>query len=86
MDYDFFFRALACKSSVHFGKFPVVLMGGSGISSVFSYERIKEESLVQVQNERNPVWRAVQFIFRLLYMRYKTHLLSHNHNLKSTMK
>lgn len=86
MDYDFFFRALACKSSVHFRKFPVVLMGGSGISSVFAYERIKEESLVQVQNERNPVWRAVQFIFRLLYMPYKKHLLSHNHNLKSTMK
>ena len=86
MDYDFFFRALACKSSVHFGKFPVVLMGGSGISSVFAYKRIKEERLVQTQNERNPGWRAVQFIFRLLYLPYKKYLLSPNHSLKSTIK
>jgi glycosyltransferase involved in cell wall biosynthesis len=76
MDYDFFFRALACKSSVHFGKFPVVLMSGSGISSVFAYKRIKEERLVQMRNERNQGWRMAQFIFRSLYMPYKKFRIS----------
>jgi glycosyltransferase involved in cell wall biosynthesis len=86
MDYDFFYRALDCKSSVHFGKFPVVLMGGSGISSVYAYERIKEERLVQILNERNPGWRTAQFIFRLLYLPYKKHLLSHYHSFNTATK
>jgi hypothetical protein len=73
MDYDFFYRALACESSVQFEKFPVALMGGTGIGSVskFLYKRLKEERLVQMRNERNQGWRMAQFIFRSLYMPYK---------------
>lgn len=78
MDYDFFYRALAFNFSVKFGKFPVVLMGGTGVGSLSKFidKRLEEERLVQMRNERNPGWRAAQFIFRLLYMPYKTHRIS----------
>ena len=78
MDYDFFYRALACKCSVQFEKFPVALMGGTGIGSVskFLYKRLKEERLVQMRNERNLGWRIAQFIFRSLYMPYKKFRIS----------
>jgi len=73
MDYDFFFRALASRPSIQFGEFPVALMGGSGIGSNLKFidKRLSEEKLVQVQNEQNPIWKTAQFIFRVLYTRYK---------------
>jgi hypothetical protein len=77
LDYDFFYRALNHKSTVRFGGFPITLMGGCGIGSVSKYtlERLREERLVQELNERNPLWKAAQFIFRMVYMPYKTRLL-----------
>jgi glycosyltransferase involved in cell wall biosynthesis len=77
LDYDFFYRALARNCSVKFGKFPVALMGGYGIGSVseFTLERLREERFVQELNERNPVWKIAQLVFRMVYMPYKTHLL-----------
>ena len=74
MDYDFFYRALSYKCCVRFEKFPVALMGGSGIGSVskFLYKRLKEERLVQVQNERIRGWRMAQIFFGLLYYPYKS--------------
>jgi glycosyltransferase involved in cell wall biosynthesis len=82
MDYDFFYRALACKTSVRFEKIPVALMGGTGIGSAskFLYKRLKEERLVQIQNERNQGWRMAQFFFRLLYMPYKKYLMMSTDN------
>jgi glycosyltransferase involved in cell wall biosynthesis len=73
MDYDFFYRAIAGHSSVQFGNFPVALMGGAGVGSdsKFIFKRLSEEKLVQMQNEKNPCWKTVQIIFRLLYMQYK---------------
>jgi glycosyltransferase involved in cell wall biosynthesis len=78
MDYDFFYRALAFNFSVKFGRFPVVLMGGTGVGSLskFVYKRMEEERLVQMRNERNPGWRIAQFIFRLLYLPYKIYRIS----------
>ncbi len=88
MDYDFFYRALAYKCTVKFGKFPVALMGGTGVGSIskFVYRRLKEESLVQVRNERNLGWRIVQFIFRSLYMPYKKYRISYANDKKPIMK
>ena len=79
MDYDFFYRALAYKCSVKFGKFPVALMGGTGVGSIskFVYRRLEEERLVQERNEQNQGWRMAQFIFRSFYIPYKKYLLSH---------
>ena len=73
MDYDFFYRALACKCTVQFEKFPVAMMGGSGIGSDTKYlkKRLNEEKLVQLQNERKKGWRFAQFFFRLFYTPYK---------------
>ncbi len=78
MDYDFFYRALHYKCSVRFGKFPVALMGGTGVGSIvkFVYNRLEEERLVQMRNERNQGWRMAQFIFRSLYMPYKKFRIS----------
>ncbi len=77
LDYDFFYRALNHKSTVRFGNFPIALMGGCGIGSVskFTLERLREERFVQELNERNPVWKVAQLVFRMVYMPYKTHLL-----------
>ncbi len=77
LDYDFFYRALNHKSTVRFGGFPVALMGGYGIGSVSesTLERLREERFVQELNERNPVWKVAQLVFRMVYMPYKTHLL-----------
>lgn len=79
MDYDFFYRALARKCSVKFGRLPVALMGGTGVGSdlKFIYKRLQEEKLVQVSNERNPGWKIAQFIFRSLYMPYKKSMISY---------
>ena len=67
MDYDFFYRALACRCSVKFGKFPVALMGGTGVGSIFKfvYNRLEEERMVQSRNEQNPGWRIAQFFFQI---------------------
>ena len=77
LDYDFFYRALKNKCSVRFEKLPVVMMGGEGIGSQEDNLpfRIKEEGLVHRLNERNKVWRLAQYIFRMLYVPYKTKLL-----------
>lgn len=77
LDYDFFYRALNHKSTVRFGGFPVALMGGYGIGSVSksTLKRLREERFVQELNERNPVWKVAQLVFRMVYMPYKTHLL-----------
>jgi len=77
LDYDFFYRALKNKCSVRFEKLPVVMMGGEGIGSQEDNIpfRIKEEGLVHRLNERNKVWRLAQYIFRMLYVPYKTKLL-----------
>jgi glycosyltransferase involved in cell wall biosynthesis len=77
LDYDFFYRALANNSTVKFGKFPTALMGGYGIGGnpKFTLARLREEKLVQALNERNPLWKAAQFFFRMVYMPYKIHLL-----------
>lgn len=79
MDYDFFYRALAYKCSVKFAKFPVALMGGTGVGSIlkFVYRRLEEERLVQVRNEQNKGWIIAQFIFRSLYIPYKKYRISH---------
>jgi glycosyltransferase involved in cell wall biosynthesis len=78
MDYDFFYRALERKVSVKFGKFPVTLMGGSGIGSdpANMMKRLKEERSVQKLNEKNMFWRVAQFIFHSFYMTYKINILS----------
>lgn len=88
MDYDFFYRALTSKCSVKFGKFPVALMGGTGIGSLskFVYKRLEEERLVQRLNEQNIGWRIAQFFFRSLYIPYKKYLLSHADDNKPTIK
>jgi glycosyltransferase involved in cell wall biosynthesis len=59
MDYDFFYRALLAGCSVKFHREPpVALMGGMGIGTRpdFLRLRLREESLVQEMNERNPLW------------------------------
>jgi len=78
LDYDFFYRALARNCSVKFGKFPVVLMGGEGVSSnpEFILKRLKEERLVQILNEKRQFWRLLQFVFHMLYLPYKIHFFS----------
>ncbi len=77
MDYDFFYRALMCRSSINFEKRPIALMGGAGISSNqdLLIRRLWEEVRVQDLNERNPFWRLAQIIFRTLYFPYKTRFL-----------
>ena len=73
MDYDFFYRALAGKLSIQFGKFPVAVMGGAGVGSnlKFIYNRLAEEKMVQMQNEKNIFWKAFQATFRFFYLPYK---------------
>ncbi|MBW1740722.1 MAG: glycosyltransferase [Deltaproteobacteria bacterium] len=77
LDYDFFYRALISRCTVKFEKFPVSLMGGSGISSNkdFLLARLQEEVRVQNLNERNPFWRLAQLLFRTFYFPYKTQVL-----------
>ena len=74
MDYDFFYRALAVHCTVNFGDFPVALMGGEGIGTDFAFasRRLKEERLVQIMNEQDPFWRFAQFLFRTLYVPYRS--------------
>jgi len=73
MDYDFFYRALQCKASVHFGEFPVAVMGGEGVGTVIdtALQRLEEERRVQIRNERNPLWRVAQSLFAAAYRPYK---------------
>jgi len=80
LDYDFFYRALARNCSVKFGKFPVALTGGEGVSSnpEFILKRLKEERLVQIINERNILWKIAQSIFHTLYVPYKRLTLQNN--------
>jgi glycosyltransferase involved in cell wall biosynthesis len=77
MDYDLFYRALVAGCSVKFYSKPsVALMGGLGIGTRLDCLtlRLQEEALVQDMNERNPLWRAAQVLFRKLYFPYKTRL------------
>lgn len=73
-DYDFFFRALQSNVCVRYGRFPVALMEGQGISSdrTFLKKRLNEEYWIQTINETQPVWRVAQLAFRMLYWPYKT--------------
>ena len=73
MDYDFFYRALNHGCTVLFGDFPVAGMGGTGIGSSAEniMQRLHEEKMVQLQNEKNIFWKAVQSTFRYFYLPYK---------------
>ena len=77
MDYDFFYRALKEKPAIAFGHFPIAEMSGGGVgsSSKLLLKRLKEEALVQTENETNIFWKFAQTVFRLLYVQYKTTLL-----------
>lgn len=78
MDYDFFYRAILARCTVKFHRGPpVAMMGGSGIGTRLDCLtlRLQEERLVQDMNERNPLWRVGQVLFRKLYFPYKTKLL-----------
>jgi glycosyltransferase involved in cell wall biosynthesis len=78
MDYDFFYRAILAGCTVKFHREPAVaLMGGSGIGTRLDFvsRRVREEYLVQETNERNPLWRMGQIMFKTLYHPYKTWLL-----------
>jgi glycosyltransferase involved in cell wall biosynthesis len=78
MDYDFFYRAILAGCTVKFHREPpVAMMGGSGIGTrpASLRRRLTEESLVQEINERNPLWRMGQIVFRRLYHPYKMWLL-----------
>jgi glycosyltransferase involved in cell wall biosynthesis len=76
-DYDFFYRALKARSKVKFYRYPIAIMGGEGISSNedFLLIRLREESSVQIMNETNRFWRAIQSLFRTIYVPYKTRLV-----------
>lgn len=80
LDYDFFYRALDHNCTVRFYKFPVARMGGSGIGSVpeFTRERLKEDRLVQLHNEKRCSWRLLQLIFYLAYAPYKNFIRKRN--------
>jgi glycosyltransferase involved in cell wall biosynthesis len=74
MDYDFFYRALLAGCTVKFHRAPLVaLMGGAGIGTRLDFleRRLGEESLVQKLNEKNPLWRVGQIVFKSLYYPYK---------------
>ena len=77
MDYDFFYRAFQTGTSICYYRQPVSRMGGFGISSSKKalLTRLKEEAAVQDSNEKNPLWRAAQKMFRLFYIPYKTRCL-----------
>ncbi len=72
-DYDFFYRALNAKCKVIFESMPVAFMGGKGPSSMdkFLTARLREEFLIQTNNEKNPFWRLLQLLFRVFYYPYK---------------
>ena len=72
-DYDFFYRALNANCKVVFENMPVAFMGGKGPSSVdnFLTTRLREEFLIQANNEKNPFWRILQLLFWVLYYPYK---------------
>jgi glycosyltransferase involved in cell wall biosynthesis len=77
MDYDFFYRAILAGCTVKFHREPALaMMGGSGIGTRLDCLtlRLQEERLVQDMNERNPLWRVAQVLFRKLYFPYKTGL------------
>ena len=83
-DYDFFYRAFRSGASIRYFNQPVSVMGGDGVSADprFLLKRLEEEQTVQNLNEHNPLWRAAQRFFRLLYIPYKTRRLSQRLNLK----
>jgi hypothetical protein len=74
MDYDFFYRALRYGASLRYFRRPVAVMGREGVSSDprFLLKRLQEEHTIQMLNEKNPLWRAAQLLFRRLYVPYKT--------------
>jgi len=73
MDYDFFYRALNAGCTVFWGKRPVAVMAGDGLGSHRRYleDRLREERLVQKNNENNVMWRAIQRVFHALYLPFK---------------
>lgn len=75
-DYDFFYRALIANFRVIFESMPVAFMGGKGPSSMdnFLAVRLREEFLIQAKNEKNPLWRLLQFLFWVFYYPYKIKL------------
>jgi glycosyltransferase involved in cell wall biosynthesis len=77
MDYDFFYRALIKKPVIEFGNIPIAEMSGEGIGTSSSHlpERLKEEEMVQKENETSVVWRCIQAFFRFVYVPYKLRLL-----------
>ena len=72
-DYDFFYRALNANCKVIFENMPVAFMGGKGPSSTVKHlaTRLREESLIQAKNEKNPFWRLLQLLFWVFYYPYK---------------
>jgi len=81
-DYDFFYRALNANCKVVFENMPVTFMGGKGPSSVdnFLTTRLREEFLIQANNEKNPFWRILQLLFWVLYYPYKVRFKPTLHN------
>lgn len=77
MDYEFFYRAvLKEKFPVTYGRNPVALMAGTGISSQIQNlsRRLDEEWQVQQLSETNFFWRQAQTVWRRLYLPYKLRL------------
>jgi glycosyltransferase involved in cell wall biosynthesis len=81
LDYDFFYRALKSRCEVKFHKYPVAIMGATGISSNrdFLLQRLKEEAYVQNRNEADPTWKLIQLLFQKLYVPYKTRFIPYWH-------
>lgn len=73
MDYDFFYRALKIHPSIIYQKLPLSVMGAYGVGTRqdIALKRIDEEYRVQTKNETNPIWRQIQFLFRMAYLPYK---------------
>jgi glycosyltransferase involved in cell wall biosynthesis len=80
MDYDFFYRALKLKPFIFYHHRPLSIMGAYGIGTRqdMALKRIDEEYQVQRRNEGNPVWKVLQFLFRLAYRPYKSAQLERN--------
>ncbi|MCP4627791.1 MAG: hypothetical protein GY850_30375, partial [bacterium] len=77
VDYDFFYRAMQKKPRIKYGTSYIALMGGAGMSSrndLLSL-RLREEYLIQQQNEECFCWQIMQRCFRTLYVPYKTFLV-----------
>jgi len=76
MDYDFFYRALQQNTKVISDRMPVCLVGRGGVSSRVNLwqKRLWEEKRIQMQNEKNVMWKYFQMIFNYIYFPYKLYI------------